>query len=127
VAIAWPPPYTDFIVGVEVKYAREKDGKIKWAKSAAQHLRICAINSLTMSVWGSIRVALVDIIATPAANGEGMTQRGKFMIQGTEDPRNPPFLCRGLTNFIELRGGDYFFIPSMPALKMMSTGTADPY
>jgi len=50
----------------------------------------------------------------------------KFMIQGTEDPKNPPFVCGGLTNFVELRGGDYFFIPSMTALKMMSTGTVDP-
>jgi Dyp-type peroxidase family len=57
----------------------------------------------------------------------GETANGsKFMIQGTEDPKNPPFMCGGLTNFVELRGGDYFFIPSMTALKMMSTGTVDP-
>lgn len=51
---------------------------------------------------------------------------GRFMVQGTEDPNNPPFMCGGLPNFVELRGGDYFFIPSMTALKMMSTGTVDP-
>lgn len=50
----------------------------------------------------------------------------KFAIQGSADPNNPPFICGGLTNFVELRGGDYFFIPSMTALKMMSTGTVDP-
>jgi Dyp-type peroxidase family len=50
----------------------------------------------------------------------------KFVIQGTDDPKNPPFVCGGLTNFVELRGGDYFFIPSMTALKMLSTGTVDP-
>jgi Dyp-type peroxidase family len=57
----------------------------------------------------------------------GATANGsKFVIQGTDDPTNPPFICGGLTNFVELRGGDYFFIPSMTALKMMSTGTVDP-
>jgi Dyp-type peroxidase family len=51
---------------------------------------------------------------------------GRFMVQGDETPNNPPFLCGGIPNFVELRGGDYFFIPSMTALKMMSTGTVDP-
>lgn len=51
---------------------------------------------------------------------------GKFMVQGTTDPRNPPFLCGGLPTFVELRGGDYFFMPSLTALAMMGTGTVDP-
>jgi len=50
----------------------------------------------------------------------------RFMVQGSDDPKNPPFICGGLTNFVEVRGGDYFFIPSMTALKMISTGTVDP-
>ncbi len=53
-------------------------------------------------------------------------QGGKFMIQGTEDPKNPPFLCGGLRNFVELRGGDYFFIPSVTALRMIATNSVDP-
>jgi Dyp-type peroxidase family len=52
--------------------------------------------------------------------------KGKFLIQGTTDPDNPPFLCGGLPNFVELRGGDYFFIPSLTALAMMATDTVDP-
>lgn len=51
---------------------------------------------------------------------------GRFMVQGDETPSNPPYLCCGIPGFVELRGGDYFFIPSMTALKMMSTGTVDP-
>jgi len=51
---------------------------------------------------------------------------GKFMVQGTTDPKNPPFLCGGLPQFVELRGGDYFFIPSLTALAMIATGTVDP-
>ena len=52
--------------------------------------------------------------------------KGKFMVQGTTDPSNPPFMCGGLTNFVELRGGDYFFMPGLTALAMMATGTVDP-
>jgi hypothetical protein len=50
----------------------------------------------------------------------------KFLIQGSSDPQNPPFLCGGLPNFVELRGGDYFFMPSLTALAMMATGNVDP-
>jgi len=56
-------------------------------------------------------------------NHEG---RGKFVIQGAADPRNPPFICGDLPNFVELRGGDYFFVPSITALRMIATGSVDP-
>jgi Dyp-type peroxidase family len=52
--------------------------------------------------------------------------RDKHMIQGTEDPKSPPFVCGGLPNFVELRGGNYFFLPSMTALRMIAAGTVDP-
>jgi Dyp-type peroxidase family len=51
---------------------------------------------------------------------------GKFMIQGAEDPGNPPFLCGALPNFVELRGGDYFYIPSITALRMIGANSVDP-
>jgi Dyp-type peroxidase family len=51
-------------------------------------------------------------------NHEG---RGKFVVQG-----DPPFVCGRLPNFVELRGGAYFFVPSMTALKMMALGEVDP-
>jgi Dyp-type peroxidase family len=51
---------------------------------------------------------------------------GKFMVQGTTEAQNPPFLCGGLPAFVELRGGDYFFIPGLTALAMIATGTVDP-
>ena len=34
------------------------------------------------------------------------THGGRFMVQGTTDPANPPYMCTGLRNFVELRGGD---------------------
>lgn len=51
---------------------------------------------------------------------------GKMMIQGSLDPKNPPFLCGHLPNFVTLRGGDYFFMPSITALRMMASGSVDP-
>jgi Dyp-type peroxidase family len=57
------------------------------------------------------------------ANHDGT---GKFMVQGTIDAKNPPFLCAALPAFVELRGGDYFFIPSLTALAMIAAGTVDP-
>jgi len=57
------------------------------------------------------------------ANHDGT---GKFTVQGSTDPNNPPFICGGLPSFVELRGGDYFFIPGLTALAMIATGTVDP-
>jgi len=51
---------------------------------------------------------------------------GKFTVQGSTDPKNPPFICGGIPSFVELRGGDYFFIPGLTALAMIATGTVDP-
>ena len=46
----------------------------------------------------------------------------------TSDPKSgkPPYVMSKLKSFVECRGGDYFFIPSMSALRMIATGTVDP-
>jgi Dyp-type peroxidase family len=51
---------------------------------------------------------------------------GKFVVQGDTTAANPPLICSGLPNFVELRGGDYFFLPSITALGMMALGVVDP-
>ena len=53
--------------------------------------------------------------------GEGM------MTIPTEpnDPR-PPFFCSKLPRFVETRGGDYFFVPSLTALRLIADGLVDP-
>jgi Dyp-type peroxidase family len=51
---------------------------------------------------------------------------GNFMVQGVADPRDPPFLCAGLPSFVETRGGDYFFVPSITALRLIASGSVDP-
>ena len=51
---------------------------------------------------------------------------GKFVVQGDATKTNPPLICSKLPNFVELRGGDYFFLPSITALGMMALGLVDP-
>ena len=37
-----------------------------------------------------------------------------------------PFICSEIPQFVEVRGGDYFFLPSMTALRMIGMGIVDP-
>ena len=50
---------------------------------------------------------------------------GRFVIPGT-DETNPPFICSDMQTFITLKGGDYFFLPSITALHQLSLGQIDP-
>jgi deferrochelatase/peroxidase EfeB len=50
----------------------------------------------------------------------------KFVVQGNADPGNPPFVCGGLPSFVEMRGGEYFFLPSLTALRLIADGEVDP-
>lgn len=52
--------------------------------------------------------------------------KGKFVVQGDRSATNPPYICSHLPNFVELRGGDYFFLPSITALGMLAMGLVDP-
>lgn len=51
---------------------------------------------------------------------------GRFVVQGDKSPTNPPFVCSNLPDFVALRGGDYFFVPSITALGMMAMSLVDP-
>ena len=42
------------------------------------------------------------------------------------EPGGRPFICDRMPQFVEPRGGDYFFIPSMTALRMIGMGIVDP-
>jgi deferrochelatase/peroxidase EfeB len=50
----------------------------------------------------------------------------KFVIPAAKDSGKPPFICSKLPPFVETRGGDYFFLPSLTALRMIAMGTIDP-
>jgi Dyp-type peroxidase family len=54
----------------------------------------------------------------------------KHIIQVDTDSdqqdNKPPFFCTQMPRFVETRGGDYFFIPSITALRMIAEGIIDP-
>lgn len=50
----------------------------------------------------------------------------KFIIPVDPDSGKSPFVCAKLPQLVEVRGGDYFFIPSMTALRMLGMGIVDP-
>ncbi|MFT4765709.1 MAG: Dyp-type peroxidase family [Oleispira sp.] len=52
----------------------------------------------------------------------------KHIIQADtgDDNNEPPFFCTQMPRFVETRGGDYFFIPSISALRMIAENLIDP-
>jgi deferrochelatase/peroxidase EfeB len=50
----------------------------------------------------------------------------KFVVAADPAAGSPPFIAAGIPQFVEARGGDYFFIPSMTALRMIAQGLVDP-
>ena len=56
------------------------------------------------------------------ADGPG----GRFVVQAEPGSRTPPHILKDIPRFVETRGGDYFFIPGMTALRLIGSGTVDP-
>ena len=52
--------------------------------------------------------------------------KAKFVIPSDPKSGRPPFIVEGIPQFVETRGGEYFFIPSMTALRMIGMGVVDP-
>lgn len=50
----------------------------------------------------------------------------KFVIAAEPGSGRPPFIATNLPQAVSTRGGDYFFVPSMTALRMIAMGTVDP-
>jgi Dyp-type peroxidase family len=50
----------------------------------------------------------------------------KHVIEAAPDSDKPPFLCDHIPQFVEVRGGAYFFVPSMTALRLIAQGLTDP-
>jgi Dyp-type peroxidase family len=54
------------------------------------------------------------------------TGDAKFVIPVDPDSGDAPFILSNIPQFVETRGGDYFFLPSMTALRMIGMGVVDP-
>jgi len=50
----------------------------------------------------------------------------KFLIPSDPESGEAPFICSDIPQFVEVRGGDYFFMPSMTVLRMIGMGIVDP-
>ncbi|MES2058331.1 MAG: hypothetical protein V4564_20510 [Pseudomonadota bacterium] len=53
-------------------------------------------------------------------------EQAKLVIATDPATGRQPFLCDHIPQLVESRGGDYFFIPSMTALRMIGMGIIDP-
>lgn len=53
-------------------------------------------------------------------------QPSKFMVQADPDSGQSPWMMTGIPQFVETRGGEYFFVPSLYTLNMMAHGLVDP-
>jgi Dyp-type peroxidase family len=58
--------------------------------------------------------------------GKEPAPKAKFVIPADPASGHPPFIADGLPQFVETRGGEYFFVPSMTALRMIGMGVVDP-
>ena len=50
----------------------------------------------------------------------------RFTIPADPAGEGVPFLCGRLPQYVETRGGEYFFLPSLSAVRRMAEGTVDP-
>ena len=48
------------------------------------------------------------------------------MIPADPASGHPTFIVEGIPQFVETRGSEYFFVPSMTALRMIGMGVVDP-
>jgi len=66
----------------------------------------------------------------PLLGNQGRNEQGagtgRMVIQSGEQDARPPFFCSKIPRFVETRGGDYFFVPSLTALRMIGEGSIDP-
>ena len=51
---------------------------------------------------------------------------GRMSVQGSDELGQDAHFCAHIPRFVFTRGGDYFFIPSITALRLIGQGTVDP-
>jgi deferrochelatase/peroxidase EfeB len=46
----------------------------------------------------------------------------RMVIPGAEETGRQPFICFDVPSFVETRGGDYFYVPSLTGLRLLASG-----
>ncbi|NKC17206.1 MAG: peroxidase [Gammaproteobacteria bacterium] len=54
------------------------------------------------------------------------THHKRYVIPAAPASGKPPYVMSNLKTFVETRGGDYFFVPSLTALRLIAMGVVDP-
>lgn len=116
-------------------YGRLPDGTVESDEQGIIMLIVCAslfrqfefvqqqwINYGLDSNAGSDSCPIVGNHSPGGAKGP----KAKFVVPADPTSGRPPFIAEGLPQFVETRGGDYFFVPSMTALRMIGMGVVDP-
>ncbi len=118
-------PYGPFCLEEDGCNAEERDqvdrGVIFMALNASLSRQFEFVQQQWISYGNDARIGNEkDLLMAEHGPGE------KYVVQGDRTPANPPLFCTRLPNFVELRGGEYFFLPSITALGMMALGVVDP-
>jgi Dyp-type peroxidase family len=69
--------------------------------------------------YGDGRMVVPDQKFARGANGTG-----RMVIQGDERTGRAPFLCSEMPRFVTMKGGEYFFVPSLTGLRLLTQGEA---
>jgi deferrochelatase/peroxidase EfeB len=59
-------------------------------------------------------------------HGQAGQAPANYVIPVKAEGGGAPFICAGVPQFVEPRGGEYFFVPSMTALRLIGMGIVDP-
>ena len=51
----------------------------------------------------------------------GSSEKSQMVIPGDEVAGRRPFICFNIPRFVETKGGDYFFVPSLAALRLLAS------
>lgn len=52
----------------------------------------------------------------------GSRKEGRMVIPGDETTGRRPYICFDIPRFVDTKGGDYFFVPSLAGLRLLASG-----
>lgn len=62
------------------------------------------------------------IVGGRDTSSETANETGRMTIPGDETAGRRPFICFDMPRFVDTRGGDYFFVPSLTGLRLLASG-----